>query len=179
MNLTQRFIFTRHNAIYLAICLTGLLILVGASILPLRNKQASLRQELDRLEGEVASQRQNQTSVVMVDSLVAKLDQQPTPQVVPTEPLAQDKTGQIADDVRAIAQAHTLAVDLVEPQLKTASGNWQAVTVKAEVRGQFADLRGFLLQMLALPYVTRINRLEIHADRAALRFLLTYTVALA
>ena len=173
-----KFTLNRHNAVFLGLCLGCFVLLLLIGIVPLKAKHYALDQETLSLKAELAAQQQNQASIAMVESLLAKLDQQPTPQAVALTPLPQDKTALITTDIQTIATATSLALTRVEPLLDNKT-SWQSLTVHAELRGLFPDLRPFLLKLLALPYVKQIDRLEIHPDNTGLRFSLTYTISLA
>jgi|GEM_PF-2588404 len=171
------FVFRRRNAVFLAICLGGLALLLLVAIVPLMLQQRRLDQELAGLQAEAANQAQYQTGVGLVDGLLATIDQQPTPQVVRPIPLSPDDTGLIIRDIHTLAQQTSLEVTSVEPLLDK-KNSWQSLTVSAELQGLFPDLRQLLLKLLALPYVKGIDRLEIHPGESGLIFRLTYTILL-
>ncbi|MDA8418924.1 MAG: hypothetical protein M0Z90_07830 [Desulfobacteraceae bacterium] len=175
-----RLVFGRHNAVFLAICLAGLLLLVMISIVPLRSRYEVLNREVDALKQKLTAQRQNQAAIALVDSVVAKLDQQPGPRLVALKPLPQDQTSRIEADARDIAKSSSLELVSVEPQLDDkGASSWRRLTVRAELKGQLPALRDFLLGVLSLPYVRQVTGLEVHADDGGLRFKLTYTIDLA
>lgn len=178
MNQPGQFTFNRHNAVFLGLCLGGFALLLLGGIVPLKAQHHALDQEILSLKKALAAQQQNQDGIAMVDAILAKLDQQPTPQAVTLLPLSQDKTALIPEDIKAIATATSLELILIEPLLDN-KASWQSPTVHAELRGSFPELRPFLLKLLALPYVKQIDRIEIHPDSTGLRFSLTYTIALA
>jgi hypothetical protein len=178
MSQPGQFSFSRRNGVFLGVCLGGLALLVLASLLPLRSQHILLDQKIATLQDELTNQRQNQTSIALVDGVVAQIDQQPGPQVVAIVPLAQDKTGQIIADIRAMAQESALALKAVAPLLDN-QNSWQTMTVRAELHGAVSNLQPFLLKLLSLPYVKQIERLEIHPGGSGLAFSLTYTIVLA
>lgn len=178
MNQPSQFNFSRRNGVFLCISLGGLALVIMVSLLPLRSRHILLDREFTRLRNELASQRQNQTSITLVDSVLAKINQQPGPHVVTLVPLAQDKTGEIIEDIRAIAQECSLALKAIDPILNN-QNSWQTMTVRAELHGAVSDLQPFLLKLLTLPYVKQIERLEIHPGGSGLAFSLTYTIILA
>lgn len=178
MNQLSQFSFSRRNAVFLGLCLGGLTLLLLVSVIPLKSQHLALDQELATLQTELKNQRQNQVSVAMVDGLLARLDQQPGPQVIALSPLAQDKTGQILDDIRDIAAETSLALKTIEPKLDN-KNTWQTLTVHTELHGGFPNLQPFLLKLLSLPYVKQIERIEVHPGGSGLIFSLTYTIALA
>ncbi len=177
MSQPGQFSFSRRNAVFLGLCLGGLTLLVLVSLLPLRSQHVLMDQELATLKSEVTSQRQNQDNSALVDGVLATIDQQPGPQVVAIVPLAQDKTGQLIEDIRAIAQESSLALKEIAPQLDN-HNSWQTMTVHAELHGSVTNLQPFLLKLLSLPYVKQIERLEIHPGGSGLAFSLRYTVVL-
>lgn len=170
--------FSRNNVIFLCLCLGGLLLLVIIGILPLNAHHRKLDQEITEITQQLARQNQNQTDIATIDNILTKLDQQPTPQVVELAPLPQNKTSQITDDFRAFAKEVSLNVDRIDPLLDNKT-DWSSLSVKAECYGELNTLRLFLLKLLSLPYVRKIDRLEIHPGTSTLRFTLIYTIDLA
>lgn len=178
MSQQGQFTFSQHNAVFLGLCLGGFAILLLLGIIPLKAQHHALDQEIASLKSELETQQQNQTSIALVDDILAKLDQQPTPQAVVLSSLPQDKTSLIFDDIKTVATATALDLTGIDPLLDN-KDSWQSLTVRAELRGLFPDLRSFLLKLLALPYVKQIDSIEIHPDSTGLKFSLTYTIALA
>jgi len=177
MNQQSHFTFSRRNAVFLGICLGDFTLLLLIGVIPLKAEHHALDQEIAILNGKLADQQQNQTSIALIDGLLAKLDHDPTPQLVTLTPIPQDKTSLIFEDAKTIAKAASLDLTTIAPLLDN-KDNWQNLTVHAELRGLFPDLRPFLLKLLALPYVRQIDRIEIHPDNTELKITLTYTIAL-
>jgi len=179
MKQQSQFGFRRRNVVFLGICLGGLAILLLVSIIPLTAQQYALDQEIVALKQELANQQQFQVGVGMVDGVLSKLDQQITPQVVSLTPLTQDDSFlAIQKEIKALASETSLELASIEPLLDN-KNTWQSLTVHAELRGLFPDLRQFLLKLLSLPYVKQIDRVEIHPGSNGLYFSLTYTIVLA
>lgn len=178
MNQQNHSTFSRRNAIFLGICLGGFTLLLLIGVIPLKAQHHALDQEIATLKGKLEDQQQHQTSIALIDGLLAKIDQEPTPQLVALTPLPQNETSLIFEDAKTIAKAASLDLTSIEPLL-TNKDNWQSLTVKTELRGLFPDLRAFLLKLLALPYVRQIDRIEIHPDSTELKISLTYTIALS
>lgn len=178
MNQQNHLTFSRRNTIFLGICLGGFTLLLLIGVIPLKAQHRALDQEIATLKGKLADQQQNQTNIALIDGLLAKIDQEPTPQLVALTPLPQNETSHIFEDVKTIAKAASLDLTTIEPLLNN-KDNWQSLTVQTELRGLFPDLRAFLLKLLALPYVRQIDRIEIHPDSTELKISLTYTIALS
>jgi len=179
MSQQSQFVFKRRNLVFLGICLGGLALLLLVSIIPLTAQQHALDQEIALLKSELANQQQYQAGIGMVDGILSKLDQQATPQVVSLTPLTQDDSFLIIQqEIKALASETSLELATIEPLLDN-KNSWQSLTVHAELRGLFPDLRHFLLKLLALPYVKQIERVEIHPGSNGLNFSLTYTIVLA
>ena len=178
MNQQSQFVFRRRNAVFLGICLGGLTLLFLISIIPLMAQHRGLDKEIAALENELANQQQFQGEIALVDGILSKLDQQPTPQVVSLVPLAQGDSVLIIQDIKVLASQTSLELANIEPILDK-KNTWQNLTVHAELRGLFPNLRHFLLKLLALPYVKQIERIEIHPGNTGLIFSLTYTIVLA
>ena len=178
MNLRQPLPFSRRNTLFLCLCLGGLTLLFLISVMPLKARHHTLDQEIVTLEKELASQQQQQATIGLIDGILSKLDQQPSPRLTPHAPLPQDKSGRISEDIKSIARESTLELAAIEPLLDKKE-SWETLTVRAELQGQFPDLRTFLLKLLALPYVKQIDHLEIHPGETGLKFTLIYTIGLA
>ncbi|MDD5759598.1 MAG: hypothetical protein PHI06_11025 [Desulfobulbaceae bacterium] len=177
MNQQSQFVFKRRNAVFLGICLAGLTVLTLASLLPLRTEHHALDHEISTLKNDLVNQEHHQAGIKMVDDILSTLDQQPTPQVVTLAPLAQDDSDLITRDIKVLAHETSLQLADIKPLLDN-KNSWQNLTVHAELRGSFPNLRLFLLKLLALPYVKEINRIEVHPSTPELNFKLTYTIVL-
>lgn len=170
--------FSRKNAIFLGLCLGGLVLLVGIGILPLNSQHRRLDQKRDNISKKLAQQQQSQADIAAVDNILTQIDQQPTPQVVAISPLPQDKTSQITDDFRLVAREVSLTVDSINPLLDKKT-DWKNLSVHAECYGELDNIRQLLIKLLYLPYVRQIEHLEIHPGTSTLRLSLTYTIDLA
>jgi len=170
--------FTRNNAVFLGLCLGGLVLLVAIGILPLSAQQRRLEQDQADISQRLQQQRQSQSEITAVDTILRQLDQQPTPQVVALTPLPQDKNAQITDDFKVVAHESSLAVDSITPLLDNKT-DWNRLSVRAECSGELDNMRLLLLKLLSLPYVRQIDRIEIHPGFSSLRFTITYTIDLA
>lgn len=170
--------FSRKNAVFLAFCCGGLVLLFCVGVLPLLSQHKKLVQIQTEVTQQLAEQKQTQDNITLVDTILTQLDQQTTPQVVGLAPLPLDKTSRIAEDFRTIASASSLTVDRIDPLLENKT-DWKSLSVKAECYGELDNIRIFLLKLLSLPYVRQIDRLELHPGSPLLRFTLTYTIDLA
>lgn len=177
MNQHSQFVFRRRNAVFLGICLAGLAVLLLASLLPLRTEHHTLDREISTIKNDLANQEESLAGIKLVDGILSTLDQQPTPQVVTLAPLSQDDSDLITKDIKVLSQETSLQLADIRPLLDK-KNNWQNLTVHAELRGTFPNLRLFLLKLLALPYVKEINRIEVHPSTPELNFKLTYTIVL-
>lgn len=178
MTLSNQLSFSRKNAIFLGLCLAGLLLLVGIGILPLSAQQKALDLELEQVHQKLRQQDQNQADIIAVDNILSQLEQQPTPQVVTMSPLPQSKTNQINDDFRSMANEVSLAIDSIDPLLDNKT-DWKSLSVRIKCYGEINQLRLLLLKLLSLPYVRQIDKIEIHPGTTSLQFTLTYTIDLA
>ena len=178
MNPQDQFTFSRRNALFLGLCLGGMTLLFLISVMPLKARHHSLDQEIVTLKNELARQQQQQTTIGLVDGILSQLDHQPSPRLTPQAPLPQDKSGQLSEDIVTIARESALELAAIGPLLDK-KDSWQTMTVRAELQGQFPDLRTFLLKLLALPYVKQIDRIEIHSGDTELKFTLIYSIGLA
>lgn len=178
MKQRSQFVFRRRNAVFLGICLGGLALLLLLSIIPMIAQHHALDQEIATLQQELANQKQYQAGIELVDGVLAKIVQQPAPQIVTPVPLSQENSHLILQDIKALASEASLDVATIEPLLEH-KNSWQNLTVHAELRGVFPDLRSFLVKLLALPYVKQIERIEIHPGTTGLNFSLIYTIVLA
>jgi len=176
--MNMNLVFTRQNAVFLSICLTGLLLLAAISIVPQQAEKHELRRRLPEVRQRIRRQKQIQEIMAALEKNLAAQQRSPLPEFSPS-PLPFEQTGRLLSDLRRAAEANRLAVRTIYPDLKGREKNWKLLTVRSELQGGINGIRGFLLDFLTLPYVSGIQRVHIVTGDGVLTLRLTFTVNLS
>lgn len=171
-------LFSKNNLIFLFFCLCGLVLIFLMSVRPLSLQTSALSREIPKLRQELQEQQRLHALLTVIEQHQKSTQLDPRLPVVKPEPLEQQKTQQVIPEIRKIADKANIAITVIEPLITSDKKDWQHLTIRTEMRGQFADLRPFLLDLLTLPYVDTIRGLEIHSAENSLDFKLVFTVKL-
>ena len=173
------FRFSKHNFIFLCICLTGLLMLVVFALMPLKKEDQALKSEIPMLNAKLNQQKELREIIANIDKMVEKSSQRKGPPIISLTPLSKEKTHLIVSEVKDIAQRANIKIFNIEPLIDKKDKDWHNLIISTEMQGNFSDLRSFLFDLLSLPYVDNISRIEIHSSEGTLIFDLTFSVNLS
>jgi hypothetical protein len=150
------------NVTNLAICMAGILILVAVGIFPAHQTLKELDQKIAALQYQV--EEQNLLFPLFVQLL--QRSRQETPPLLPApEPkkLPRGETAALTNLFREIAGKNNIAVESLRPDVESlvaASGRFKMI---AELSGGFYDLRSFLIQFGAIPYLEQIEHIRMQS----------------
>lgn len=77
--------------------------------------------------------------------------------------LARDETGKISSIFQKIAQKSNLTLKEITPDIDALIGGSRYLKLNLIVKGEFLDLRNFMLQLGELPYLEYIERIQIRS----------------
>jgi Tfp pilus assembly protein PilO len=150
----------RQSVIYLVL---GLLIigLVGvALILPANIKM----HRLDAKAEEVKFKIQEQRILLPIQQTLKKQSEQKVSEMLPLpQPgrLEKARIGTIPASFIASAKASGMSLTEARPDLGALTGNAQVLPVDVVLKGDFLNLRKFLIALGGMPYVQRIDQISI------------------
>jgi Tfp pilus assembly protein PilO len=163
LNIPQR------SIAYILMCLTGLLIFLFAGIIPYQKTLKDLDKEILKNEAQIEKQKKLQP---IYQSLVKQAGKQniwmlpiPPPQLLPKSQL-----GKIASSIREAAGRAGMDMISVSPELNALTVEAKAIPINTVVRGNFMDLRKFILNLGSLPYLQSIEQVQIQQITDKLEF---------
>ena len=171
--------FSKHNFIFLGICLTGLVFLFLISLKPMYTQDKQLKKDIPVLKAKIAQQQQLQNLVAMIDQKLSSIQSESKLPSVLLVPKPQDKTNQIIPEIKKLARNTDTTIISIEPLLNDNGKDWQNLTIQSQMQGSFSNIKSFLFGLLSLPYLKGINEIEINSDDNTLNLRLTYSVILA
>jgi hypothetical protein len=155
-------ILPTQSLVFLALGAVAILAFIFLIILPGQRLAAELDREIAGLTVRVEEQR---VLAPIFTTLLAKTKARATSGLpAPTRAkLARAEIGAALKRLQELAAAHKMAVRELTPDVNTLTDASAHFLVQLLAYGQFMDLRGFLIDIEALPYFEGIKEIEIKA----------------
>jgi len=170
------FSFNRRNAIFLLFCVGGLFVLVLAGMIPLFQEKRQVAAEIEGTRRQLADQERMADLLQALDARLAGLATESPIPMTPRAPIPRAETGTVAVDLKGLAARHALAAFTVDPLLGQIGEDWSRLKIAAEFRGSPAAIRGFLFDVLQLPYLNGISTIEIASSEGGLNLRMLVTI---
>jgi len=155
-------IMPTQSLVFLALGAAAILTFILLIILPAQRLAAELDREIAGLTTRMEEQR---VLTPIFTTLFAKT-KAPAMSGLPTPTrakLARAEIGTALKRLQELAAAHKMAVRELTPDINTLTDASARFLVQLLANGQFMDLRGFLIDIGALPYFEGIEEIEIKA----------------
>jgi len=168
----------RRTIIFHMSCWGGLLFFALAVIYPVHRYSAGLDREIKDIRFQVEEQKNLQP---IYQSLKAK-SQAGTGRVLPTPEksrLSRDLIAMVVPTLRKIAVDANMDPLTVAPDVNALAGQSRYLLVHSVVRGEFYDFRRYLTGLGQLPYLERIEEIEIQQNPDAMEFKMKIWLALS
>ncbi|MEI7637196.1 MAG: hypothetical protein WCJ37_07805 [Syntrophus sp. (in: bacteria)] len=150
----------RKSMIYIAMCLTGILIFVLGGILPAGKK-------LTELDTAIAARKyalEEQTALTPFLKSLKVDSEKKGSEVLPLPPkgkLSQDKLGTLSIAFGTAAKMSGMTLVSATPLLNAMTGDAQFIPINIVLRGGVIDFRKFLIQLGGIPYIQHIEEITI------------------
>ena len=171
-----KLISKRQMVIYFSV-LGGLALLIAGGIIPLQRYAAGLDREIKDVRFQLEEQKNLQP---IYQALKAK-SQAGTGRVLPTpakSKLSRDRIAMVSPTLRKIAADANLDPLSVTPDVSMLAGRPGHLLVHSVGRGEFYDFRKYLTGLGALPYLERIEEIEIQQNPDVMEFKMKIWLAL-
>jgi hypothetical protein len=168
--------FPKQSIIYLVLCLTGILIFVLTGILPNSWKVAELSAKIEDTRFRLEEQRALSPFLKSLQDKSEKKESEVLPLPVKGI-LAQDKINTLPMTFSAAARMSGMSLVSAIPNLTALTGDAQALSVNVVLRGDFVNLRKFLIHLGGIPYVKQIEEIAIQQKPDTKEFRLKIWVA--
>jgi hypothetical protein len=155
-------ILPAQSLVLLALGAAAILAFIFLIIFPEQRLVADLDREIAEMTARIEEQR---VLTPIFTSLFAKT-KAPAALGLPKptrSKLARDEIGGAMKHLQELAAAHKMAVRELTPDVTTLTDASTHFFVQLLASGQFMDLRGFLIDIVALPYFESIAEIEIKA----------------
>jgi hypothetical protein len=149
----------RHSVTYFLVCLFGILVFVFVGIIPSYKSIAGLNQRIE----EMKFQMEEQKSLFPIYQSLNKQMQKSESESLPFPPRAKLATGQIdklVSMVRDVAGQNKVALVSATPDLKSLTNDSKSLLLNMTVTGDFFSFRKFLIGIVSIPYLERIEEIQ-------------------
>jgi hypothetical protein len=168
--------FPKQSIIYILLCLTGLLIFILAGILPNIRTMAELSAKTTDIQFQLAEQRALSPFQKSLQDKSAKKESEILP--LPAKgTLAQAKINTLPMTFSTAAKMSGMSLVSAIPTISAMPGDSQLLSVNVVLRGDFMNLRKFLINLGGIPYVTQIEEIAIQQKPDTKEFRLKVWVA--
>lgn len=151
---------------FLLICAGGLLVFTLLVIYPQRMSLSEADMEIKKLKGRIEEQRI--LNPVFQDLLrkvhLKDTEGLPFPQKAK---LIHNESAKIASIFQEIAQKSHLKIQDITTDVDSLIDNSGYLKINLVVKGEFSDLRNFMLQLGELPYLEQVERIQIRSTKDA------------
>jgi hypothetical protein len=171
-------IIPKRTIIYSLLCLSGILFIILIGIIP---KQLSLAR-LDQRIKSIQFQIEEQKSLYPIYQDLQKITQARDSKVLPStlrSALLRTQLNAIPANFREIARKANLDMVSASPDLNSLSGESKLLQVNAVIRGNFFNFRKFLISLGEVPYLDRIEEIQIQQNEDTMEFKMKIWIAIA
>ncbi|MCX5820494.1 MAG: hypothetical protein NT047_11380 [Deltaproteobacteria bacterium] len=168
--------FPRQSVIYLLLCLTGVIIFILAGILPNIWTMAELSTRITDAQFRLEEQRALSPFRKSLQDKSEKKESEILP--LPAKGvLAQTKINTLPMTFSTAARMSGMSMVSAIPNLTALTGDAQSLSVNVLLRGDFMNLRKFLINLGGIPYVMQIEEIAIQQRPDTKEFRLKIWVA--
>ena len=158
-----------QTLILMVLCGAGILAFLLLVILPAQRLSAELDRDIENLESRIEEQKI--LSPVFKNLFAKTKTTEPQGLPAPTRTkLTRDEIAGVPKRLQLLAASHHLNVREIVPEVNTLTDASGRFLTRLAATGQFADLRGFLIDVGALPSFDSIEEIEIRAVEGGREF---------
>jgi len=158
-----------QTLILMVLCAVGILVFLLWIILPAQRLSAELDRDIQDLQSRIDEQK----ILSPVFKNLFEKTKTAEPQGLPAPPrikLTRHEIAGVPKRLQQLAASHHLNVREIFPEVNTLTDGSGRFLTRFSATGQFADLRGFLIDVGALPYFDSIEEIEIRAVEGGREF---------
>ena len=168
----------KRTIIYALLCLSSILFIVLAGIIPKQFSLTSLDQKIKSIQFQIEEQK----SLYPIYQDLQKKTQAGDSKVLPLpvrNALLRTQLDTIPATFREIARKANLDMVSASPDLNSLSGESSLLPVNAVIRGNFFNFRKFLIGLGDVPYLERIEEIQIQQNEDTMEFKMKIWITLA
>lgn len=164
---------------YLLICGGGILAFILLTIIPYQKTLVNLDKKIKTVSARIEEQKR--LSPLFKDLLKKAGHKEPKLLTFPKRAkLARNNTDIITPVFREIAQKSNLTIESIIPDINSIIGNSGFLMIKLVMKGNFFNLRNFLVELYKIPYIDHAEQIKIQTVQGSedLKFRLKICLAM-
>lgn len=163
---------------YMIICGGILLLVILLGIVPLHRYNVKRSEAVESLQGQIDEQKELRQMHQLISQASLAKDDRMLPNPAKTK-LSRQDMDEFQDSFRAEAAKSGINILSLIPDVKTMAGGSQSLLYTAMLKGEFAGFRKLMIGLGSLPYIDRIEEINLEQSSDAMDFELKIWVALA
>jgi hypothetical protein len=159
-------LFPERRLFFIVVCIGGILGFYLLSILPHQQAAEQLGLQIDTLQNRIGEQKllapiYKRFTQLLGDTQPTVLGDLPFPTPERLEP---EQVAGIEPLFRQLAEQSQLRVRHIGADLNSMIGETGELKLSLELLGDFSNLRGFMLKLGELPYLTHVERIDVRRE---------------
>jgi len=168
----------RQDSFWYIVTYSGIIILIFlVGILPLYHHNSDLVDGNKKLKNQIEEQKELGPIYLSLLKVTNNKDLRVLPSPKKTT-IPREEAGKFQDDIRMIAGKSGLTMVSLKPDLNTSSGSSASLLHNVVLKGEFANLRKMLIGLGAVPYLDRIEEINIQQYPDSMEFRMKIWIAL-
>lgn len=167
-----------RSIIYFFTCLSGVLIFIFIGIVPGNRSLADLDRKTDEVRSRIEEQKRLLPIFQSLNKDIRKKDVRSLPFPARTR-LPREKIDGIFTGFKEMAGRCGMKPLFITPDLNSLSGNSGVLPVEISLQGDYFNLRRLLISLGEVPYLERIEEIEIRQGKGTKEFRIKVWVALS
>ena len=168
----------RQNSFWYIVTYSGIILLIFlVGIFPLYHSNSNLIDGNKKLKNQIEEQKELGPVYLSLLKVTNNKDLRVLPNPKKTT-IPREKAGKFQDDIRIIAGKYGLTMVSLKPDLNTSSGSSASLLHNVVLKGEFANLRKMLIGLGAVPYLDRIEEINIQQYPDSMEFRMKIWIAL-
>jgi hypothetical protein len=167
----------KRTLTYMAVCLSGLLIIILVGIIP--NWISLMR--LDRKASELKSQLEEKKQIYPIYNLLKNNNKQKYSMSLPfpdRNKLLRESIDLFPATLKSISKEAGMDAVSISPDINLLSSGSKFLIVNAIIKGDFFNFRKLLIGLGKIPYTESVDEIQIRQDKGGMEFMLKIRLAL-
>ena len=171
-------IIPKRNIISSLICLLIVLIIVFVGIIPQQLSVANLDQKIKNIQFQIDEQKNLYPIYQVLHKGIQTKDKRKLPSHVKS-PLLRTELDIILTTIKEIARKANLDNIIASPDVNSIGYELKILPVNIVLRGDFFSFRKFLVGLGELPYIERIEEIQIRQNEDTMEFKMKISLSIA
>jgi Tfp pilus assembly protein PilO len=162
-------IIPKRNIIFSLICLAGVLVIVFVGIIPEKLSSARFEQKMKNIQFQIEEQK----NLYPIYHVLKKGIQTKDPRILPfpeKSPLLRTQMDIISTTIKEIARKANLETVSSSPDVNVLGYEPKSLPVNIVLRGDYLSFRKFLIGLGEMPYLERIEEIQIRQNEDMMEF---------